>query len=386
MLAGGLSVVIAAGGCSRGRAGAPAAVPVTVAQAELRSVPYEITGTGTVEPIRAVAVSSQVSGLVTSLGFREGEEVSGGQVLVQIDSRPYQNALSQAEAQLARDLAQLSNARRQVERYQSLAQSEYVTTEQFESMRTNAEALAAAVKADSAAVSNARLNLDYTTIQAPIGGRTGSLLIKEGNLVRAPGSGPLVVINQVRPIQVRFSVPAHRLPEIRRHLDGRLKVRANPSNDDHPPLEGLLTFVDNTVDTTTGTILLKARFENADGALWPGQFVTATLELFVEDNLVVVPGQAVMNGQGGTYVFVIDADGKATTRPIEPGRNVGDAVIVAKGLAAGETVVTDGQLRLVPGATVQIKGAQEGDDPGGEQFTGDRPAGGRPNGSRENTP
>jgi len=343
--------------CSDERRGAPPAVPVTVAQAEQRTVPFEITAPGTVEPMRAVAVSAQVSGIVTSVRFREGEEVREGAVLVQIDPRPYRNALQQADATLARDLIQLENARRQVARYQGLAQSEYITSEQFEALQTSARALEATVQSDSAAVDNARLNLEYTTIRAPISGRTGSLLIKEGNVVRAQGSGPLVTVNQTQPILVRFAVPAPFLPTLRRHQGADLTVHVQPTHDT-TALTGSLVFVDNAVDTTTGTILLKARFPNSDGQLWPGQFVTTTLVLYEERDAVVVPVPAVVEAEGGNYVYVIDQEHRAQTRPVVVGRTVGDDVILTAGVAAGETVVTDGQLRLTPGARVQIRNVQ----------------------------
>jgi len=327
-----------------------------VATAETRTVPFEVTAPGTVEPLQAVAVSAQVSGIVTQVRFREGEQVRAGDVLVQLDPRPYRNALQQAEAALARDLVQLANARRQVERYQSLARNEYITSEQFEALQTAAQALEATVKADSAAVDNARLNLEYTTIRSPISGRTGSLLIKEGNVVRAPGSGPLVTVNQMQPILVRFAIPAPYLPVVQRYQDRGLLVRAQPANDT-TVLSGTLVFVDNAVDTTTGTILLKARFDNRDGKLWPGQFVTATVVLYEERDVIVVPQAAVVEAEGGNYVYVIDAQERAETRQVTLGRSVGEDVIVAQGLAPGETVVTDGQLRLVPGARVQIRNA-----------------------------
>jgi multidrug efflux system membrane fusion protein len=348
------SATILLAGCREQRRGQPAAVPVAVAQVQRQSVPFEITAPGTVEPARAVQVSAQVSGILTSVRFREGDEVREGQLLATIDDRPYRNALQQAEAALSRDLIQLENARRQVSRYQSLAQSEYITDEQYQTFRTNAEALAAAVKSDSAAVDNARANLEYTVIRAPISGRTGNLLIKEGNLVRAPGSPPLVVVNQTRPVQVRFAVPAPYLPEIRRRAGNDLVVRVRSATENTDPLEGRLAFVDNTVDTTTGTIALKARFDNADNALWPGQFVTATLQLYVEDALVV-PQPAVMIGDGANYVFLVDAEGKANTKTVQVGRQVGDFVIITGGLQEGETIVTDGQLRLTPGARVDIQ-------------------------------
>lgn len=346
-----------AAACSNRRQGTPPAVPITVARAEQRTVPFEITAPGTVEPMRAVAVSAQVSGIVTGVRFSEGDDVREGQVLVQIDPRPYRNALQQAQAQLARDLIQLANARRQVERYQGLAQSEYITTEQFEALQTSAKALEATVQSDSAAVDNARLNLEYTTIRAPISGRTGSLLIKEGNVVRAQGSGPLVALNQTEPILVRFAVPAPLLPIIRQHQDSGLVARVRPTNDT-ASLRGTLTFVDNAVDTTTGTIMLKARFPNTDGQLWPGQFVTATLVLYQERDVVLVPVPAVVEAEGGTYVYVVGEDNNAQTRPVVVGRTVGDDVVVTQGVTAGETVVTDGQLRLTPGARVQIRNLQ----------------------------
>jgi len=353
-IAGAVTALVACGGPPEGR---QTSVPVTVAQAEQRTVPFEIMAPGTVEPMRAAAVTAQVSGMVISVRFREGDEVREGAVLVEIDPRPYRNALEQAEATLARDLIQLENARRQVERYRSLAQDAGIAAEQFESLQATAQGLEATVKSDSANLDNARLNLEYTSIRAPISGRTGSLLIKEGNVVRAQGSGPLVTLNQTRPILVRFAVPAPHLPVIRRYQDGNLLVRVR-GDDDTTALSGTLVFVDNTVDTTTGTIMLKARFDNVSGMLWPGQFVTATLVLYEEQNAVVIPTPAVVEAEGGTYVYVVGEDGKAVTRPVVVGRSVGDDVVVTDGLAAGETVVTDGQLRLVPGARVQVRNLQ----------------------------
>ncbi|HEX9582724.1 MAG TPA: efflux RND transporter periplasmic adaptor subunit [Gemmatimonadales bacterium] len=353
-----LAVVVGVMACSEAGAGrrgsGPAAVPVTAAPAEQRDVPFEITAPGAVEPMAAVEVTAQVTGVVTEVRFAEGDEVRAGQVLARIDPRTYQNALQQAEATLARDLAQLANARRQVERYQGLAQSEYITSEQFEALRTTAEALAATVSSDSAAVDHARMNLEYTTIRAPISGRTGSLLIKEGNLVRAQGAVPLVMLNQTRPILVRFAVPASYLPLIRQHQGENLAVTARTGAGDQS-LEGVLAFVDNTVDTTTGTILLKGRFENAEGVLWPGQFVTATVVLYQERGAILVPVPAVVDGEEGPFVYVIGGDSTAVPRPVQVGRTLGDLVIVTLGVESGETVVTDGQLRLVPGALVTVR-------------------------------
>lgn len=349
------AILLVFAGCKEAPKRAVQAAPVTVATTEQRSVPFEVTAPGSVEPIRAVAVTAQVTGTITNVRFREGDLVQQGQVLAEIDPRVYQNALRQAEATLTRDLAQLENARKQADRYKSLAQGEYVTSEQSEAIRTAADALAATVASDSAAVDNARLNLEYASIKAPISGRTGALLIKEGNLVRAQGSGPLVEINQTRPILVRFAIPASYLSEIRARRANNLVVKAGLG--DSTELTGRLAFMDNTVDTTTGTLLLKAQFDNEAGLLWPGQFVTATLILYEEKDAIVVPQPAVVDGEGGTYVFVVGPEGKATTRPVKIGRTVGDLVIVTQGLDVGETVVTDGQLRIVPGEKVEIKGA-----------------------------
>lgn len=355
-----LLVLVACGG--EQRRGGPQNIPVTVAKAELRAVPYEISAPGTVEAINAVQVASQVPGIVTSVRFREGDEVKQGQVLFTIDSRPYRNALTQAEAALSRDLIQLNNAQRQVDRYQALAKNEYVTDEQYQSLRTTADAFSATVKSDSAAVDNARANLEFTTIRAPLTGRTGSLQIRAGNLVRTAGT-TVVMVNQTKPIQVRFAVPATYLPEIRARNNDSLLVRVKPGGTiataaDQPTLEGVLAFVDNAVDTTTGTILLKGRFDNAQGILWPGQFVSATVVLYVEQ-AIVVPQPAVMIGDRGNYVFLVDAERKANTRPVATGRLVGDVLIVNSGLTADDLVVSDGQLRLIPGARVDIKNAAE---------------------------
>ena len=349
--------------CGGGRRQAPPPVPVTVAQAHYQDIPYDLTANGTVEPMRTVAVASQVSGMVMRVGFREGDDVAERQLLFQIDPRPYDNALEQARAALARDVAQLENAQAQVTRYEGLSQSKDVTTEQFDAMKTAAAAQAAAVQADSAAVANARLNLEYTDIRAPIGGRTGSVLVKAGNLVVASSTTPLVVINQLQPIQVRFAVPASYLPQVRQYAvtGTELAVTAEPANDSTGPLHGVLTFVDNAVDSTTGTIMLKARFANADERLWPGEFVTTTLRLYVQRQALIIPSSAIINGSSGSLVFVIGSDGRAATKDVTVGRSVGDDVIVDGGLAAGETVVTDGQLRLTAGAKVEIKPALGGE-------------------------
>jgi multidrug efflux system membrane fusion protein len=354
-----VACLLLAAACARKGAGGPPRVPVTVARAEQRPVPYEIPATGTVEPRQTANVESQVTGVLTRVAFREGDEVAAGQVLFQIDPRPFQAALDQAQAMLARDAAQAENAELEARRYAELVKQDYVTQSDYDAKRANAEALRAAVRADSAAVANARLSLEYATVRAPISGRTGRMLVREGNLVRANTEDALIVINQIHPILVRFAVPERHLPDIQRYLKNRLPVLVSPSKDDTLFTEGLLTFVDNTVDTTTGTVLLKAEFANRDGALWPGEFVTVRLQLYIDAKALVVPSQAVMTGQQGTYLFVIDPNGVARSQPVTVERTAGAYAVIAEGVRAGDEVVTDGQVRLVSGAAVEVKGVAE---------------------------
>jgi multidrug efflux system membrane fusion protein len=344
--------------CAEKKAPPTPAVPVTVAVAERRTVPFELPATGTVEPIQTVAVQAQVSGPLQRVAFKEGDEVKQGQILFQIDPRPYQAELEQASAILERDRAQAANAAQESRRYESLVEKEYVTAQQYEQIRTNAAASKATLAGSQAAVDQARLNLQYATIRAPISGRTGSLLIREGNLVRANSTEPLVKINQLRPIQVRFAVPATNLGLIQAHLGKKLVVRAEPSGGGDPA-EGTLSFVDNAVDTSTGTILLKGRFPNDDGTLWPGGFVNVRLELYVEPDALVVPAAAVVAGQQGSFVFVVQPDSSASTRAVTVSRTVGDFAIVNGEVQPGDQVVVDGQLRLRQGSKVQIKAAAD---------------------------
>src|SRR5213595_3369004 len=346
-------------GCSRKGAGGPARVPVTVARAEQRAVPFEIPATGTAEPRQTVSVQSQVTGVLTQVAFREGDDVLAGQVLFQIDPRTFQAALQQSQAMLARDQAQAQSAVLDAQRYAELVKQDYVTKSDYDAKRAAAEALEAVVRADSAAVANAELNLDWARIRAPIAGRTGRLLVREGNLVRANAPDPLVIINQIHPILVRFAVPERALPDIQRHRQNRLPVLVSPSKEDTTFTSGLLTFVDNSVDTTTGTVLLKAEFANKDAALWPGEFLSVRLQLYIEEQAVVVPAQAVMTGQLGTYVFVPNQDGTARSQPVTVERAAGSYAVIAQGVAAGDAVVTDGQLRLVSGAPVEANGVAE---------------------------
>jgi multidrug efflux system membrane fusion protein len=336
----------------------PARVPVTVATAERRTMPFELSATGTVEPIQTVAVQAQVGGTLRRIAFKEGDEVKPGQILFELDARPYRAALNQADAALARDRAQADNAAQDEARYQTLAEKQYVTAQQYAEVRTTAAAAKATLAGSQAAVDQARLNLQYATIRAPIGGRTGSLLIREGNLIRTNATQPLVTINQIRPILVRFAVPAANLPLIQEHLGKQVVVRADVGGGENPS-EGSLTFVDNAVDTATGTILLKGRFPNDDGSLWPGAFVNVRLQLYVEPNALVVPASAVVAGQQGNFVFVIQKDSTAATRAVTVSRTAGDYAIVNGDVQPGDRVVTDGQLRLRQGSKVQIKAAAD---------------------------
>lgn len=341
--------------CGSNRNAPPPKVPVSVARVERRAVPYELAATGTVEAVRAVDVVPQVNGTILRVNFREGDEVGSGQVLFEIDPRPYRAALQQSEATLLRDLTQAQSAAREAARYRELATTNTVTQEDYEQKQSAADAAAATVRSDSATASIARLNLEYATVRAPISGRTGRLLLHEGNVVRA-GSDPLVSIVQTRPILVRFPVPATNLPELRKRSGEELVVIAMPSRDSASAVRGVLSFVDNQVDTTTGSVLLKARFPNKDKGLWPGEFVGVTLVLGMQLDAVVVPSAAVMQGQQGSYVFVVNDDGTTSTQPVTIERTI-DSLTVLAGVPTGALVVTDGQLRLTPNAKVDIRTA-----------------------------
>jgi len=356
------SVLLVLVACNDPKKARTAAVPVSVTHVEQRDVPYEIDATGTVEPMQTVAVSAQVGGILTHIHFKEGDDVRQGQVLFQIDPRPFEAALAQALAGLAKDSAQLTTALQDEQRFAQLVQKDYVTQQQYDQAKATALASRATVNADAAAVETARLNLEYATIRSPISGRAGAILLREGNLVHAGGTA-LVVINQIRPILARFAVSAVHLPRIRKYQSDTLSVVAQPTNGVGAPSRGTLSFLDNAVDTTTGTIMMKGRFPNADGALWPGEFVNVALELYVEKGAIVVPTTAVMQSQTGTSVFMVDDKGIATQRPVQVERTAGDMSIIDKGLTPGLTVVTDGQLRITDGTKVQIQSATNGDQP-----------------------
>jgi len=347
------------GGGRGGRGGAQnAPVPVTLVQVEQRSVPVTIEVIGTTEPYSTVAVHAQITGELTSVNFKEGDDVRKGQVLFTLDQRPLVAALQQAEANLQRDQAQAVNARAQATRYYDLQQRGIATREQVDQITSNAAAADATVAADRAAVDNAKVQLQYATITAPIAGRTGALQVHAGNLVRASDTTPLVVINKVSPIYVSFGVPEAQLPPLKRYMSaGSLHVEARAPNEAGTASTGRITFVDNAVDQTTGTIKIKGTFANADRRLWPGQFVNVVVTLTTDPGAIVVPSAAVQAGQQGSYVFIVKPDQTVDIRPVTVARQSGSDTVIAKGLQPGETVVTDGQLRLVPGSRISVKNA-----------------------------
>lgn len=387
------------------------AVVVTLATARRADVPYDIEANGIVTPMQSAAVVPQVDGILTDVDFAEGQVVSKGQVLFKIDPRPYQAAYDQAQATLKRDRATAAYAAEESARYDTLALTRSVTQEQADQQRATAQASAASVDADQAAVATAKFNLDNTVIRAPIGGRTGALLVRVGNVVHASGAQPLVVINQVQPTLVRFAVPGSSLPMILRYGSrGGLPVTAVPSDAPsaardtatrldapapqgtpvsgsprdtseaaNPDEHGNLSFIDNAVDTTTATLLLKATFPNRSGTLWAGQFVSTTLRLFVEDSALVIPTAAIVAGQNGNYVWVIDSANTADERAVTVERAAGDLSIIASGLHDGDRVVTIGQSRLTPGAPVTLDTGAPVASTGGRRGRG---RGGRGRGNR----
>jgi multidrug efflux system membrane fusion protein len=353
----------AAGAAGRGgRGGDGPPVPVVTATALQKVVPVTVGAVGTVEAMSTVQVRSQVTGRIGQVHFAEGQDVVAGQPLFTIDPQPFQVALDQATAVLARDTAQANNAQVQAERFDNLFKRGLISREQYETQQATAAAMKATIAADEAAVAAARLNLQYSKVVAPATGRTGALLVHEGDLVQANNTAPLVVINQVAPIYVSFAVSGKILEDVRRaQRSAPLRVTANVAGgigeDDLE--EGRLSFIDNAVDSQTGTIRMKATFTNPGHRLWPGQFADVRLELRSDPRAVVVPSVAVQAGQQGPYVFVI-ADGRAQMRPITVARVQGDESIIESGIAPGDVVVTDGQLRLTPNARVAARGAGPG--------------------------
>jgi membrane fusion protein, multidrug efflux system len=367
--------------------------PVTVAQAQARDIPIQIRQIGSVEPVAVIAVKAQISGELNQVFFKEGQEVKKGDQLFEIDPRPYQQALdqaqaavqkdlalvSQAEANLARDQAQALNAKQQAKRYDQLAKEGVISKDQNDTYQTTSLVSDEAVRADQAAINSAqasvvsdrsaietaKLNLSYCYIRSPIDGRAGSLLVQAGNLVKANDTAALVNINQIQPVYVTFSAPEQLLPEIRRYqAEHTLTVNgtgvANGAASG-ATATGQLTFIDNIVDSTTGTIKLKATFPNSDHALWPGQFINVVMTLRTLGNATVVPSEAIQSGQKGQFAFVVKPDQTVETRLVTVGQAVDNQIVVQSGIAPGETVVTDGQLRLFPGARIRVVAAAKAD-------------------------
>ena len=355
---------IALPACSTSNAGGPAggggqqSVPVTIDRVVQKDMPLEATAVGTVEAYSTVAVRAQVTGEMKSVNFQQGDDVDAGQVLFVLDTRPLEAALNQAEANLQRDMAQAANAKVIAQRMDDLVEKGVGTREQRDTARTQAAALDAVVGANQAAVENARVQLQYATIRAPIAGRTGALMVHAGNLVRANDQASLVVINQVSPIYVSFGIPEALLTDLRRYMGQReLEVQAAPPNDSEPAAAGRITFVDNQVDQTTGTIRIKATFPNSTRSLWPGQFVNVTIRMSMDRQALVVPSVAVQAGPEGQYVYVVKSDQTVDMRKVVVKRTAGVETILQEGLKPGETIVTDGQLRLVPGSHITVKGS-----------------------------
>jgi multidrug efflux system membrane fusion protein len=331
-------------------------VPVKVAVAARKAVPVEVRAVGTVEAYATVTIKSRVDGQLVGVHFREGQDVRKGDLLFTIDPRPYEAAVREAQARLDRDVALMEKAERDTRRYAELVAKNFVSSDKYEQFRANFESLRATAEADRAALERARLQLEYCTIRSPMAGRTGRLLVDEGSQIKAnDDKGGMVDISQITPIYVAFAVPQQNLPAIKLHMGkGELKVAAEIPESGLPPEEGTLSFLDNRVNSQTGTVLLKGSFPNPGRHLWPGQFVTATLTLAMRQDAVVIPSMAVQVGQEGRFVYVVKADMTVESRKVTPGMVVGDAVVIDQGLAAGETVVTEGQLRLVPGTKVQV--------------------------------
>jgi membrane fusion protein, multidrug efflux system len=358
-----VATAVLTGGCSQRakQAAGNASVPVLVAQAFETNVPVQIDPppVGHVTPYSTVTVHSQLQGMISEVHFKEGQAVKKGQLLFTIDPRPEQAALAQAQANLARDEAQLENARIQFEREQKLLEQKLVSQDEFDTNKAAMDALQGTVQADEAAVTNAELNLEYCEIRSPIDGVTGALQSYVGNVVKAPDD-TLLTINQIHPIYVEFAVPEQYLPEIKREMrEHPLKVSVTYQNMNVAPPEGELTFINNTVDQSTGTIDLMATFPNENNALWPGQFVNVALTLSELTNAIVVPSQAVQTGQNGEYIYVVKPDKTVEEQPVTIGITYQSETVVQSGLKEGETVVTDGQSRLVPGAKVAITTAAQ---------------------------
>ena len=360
-----IGTALAAGACAKSEAqpqqqgSAPAAMPVTVGPVVRKNMPLDASVVGTVEAYSTVSVRAQITGELTAVHFQQGDDVQAGQELFALDRRPLETALLQAQANLERDTAEAANAKAIMQRYDQLVERGIVAKEQRDNARTIVARLEATLASDRASVENAKVQLQYATIHAPISGRTGALMVNAGNLVRANDQAPLVTINQVTPIYVSFSFPEALLADLRRYMArGTLRVEARPSSGDDHLAVGDITFVDNAVDLSTGTIKVKGTFPNSDRVLWPGQFVNVVVRLATEAAAIVVPTVAVQTGPDGSYVYLVKPDQTVEMRPVTVARVSGAETLIKDGVTEGDTVVTDGHLRLVPGSRITVKGAE----------------------------
>lgn len=359
------------GGAKGGKSGkgGGGAAPVLVGTVQRKNVPLIVDAIGSVEPLKQATLRSQVTGVVHRIAIKEGQDVKEGDLLFEIDPRSFRNALQTAEADLQRLRVQLETATAQVKRYRALTDGQMVSKEQFEKLADTARALEAEVQSGESKVANAKLQLEFSQIRAPFAGRTGNLNVDEGDLVRANDSGALVTLNQVSPIYVTFGIPQQYLAAVNRARSERsLPVAAVPPGAGEAPETGELAFVDNTVDSATGTIRLKATFANSSHRLWPGQFAGVTLTL-ANPEVLTVAASAIQTSQSGQHVFVVSAERIAELRPVTVERTTDGVAVIAKGLKEGETVVIDGQLRVVPGRAVEIKspaGTKGPDNPKGK--------------------
>lgn len=357
-----LALALVFGACSGGEeakgkpapAGKPP-VPVSVAVATEKAVPVELRAVGEVESIARVTVRSQVAGVIDQVHFREGTEVRAGELLFSVDPKPLQAALTRAEAELERNRVEAETARREAKRFAELLTSGFVSRDEAEAVQGRADSLQAALAASRASVEQARIQLGYSAIRAPQSGRTGALLVHPGTVVKANDGPDLVSIQTLAPIDIGFSIPERQLAPLRRHLAaGPLQLQALISDEEQVPETGTIAFLDNAVDPATGTIRLKGRFANAAGRLWPGQFVELRVVLETLPQALTVPTAAVLSGQQGTYLYVVGEEGSVAARPVTVGIASGDDSVIESGLKPGETVVTEGQQRLFPGAKVKL--------------------------------
>ncbi|MDO9531819.1 MAG: efflux RND transporter periplasmic adaptor subunit [Deltaproteobacteria bacterium] len=352
-----LSVSLVTAACSGDKKPPPRpAVPVLVATVTEKTVPVELKVIGNVEAYSTVSIKSRLAGQLVQVNFKEGQDVKAGDLLFVIDPRPYEAALRQVEANLARDKALATKAQADAGRYAELIRKQFVSQQDYDQAKATAESLGATVNAGQVAVQNARLNLSYCYIKAPISGRTGGLIAHQGNMIKENADTAMLVINQIQPIYVSFAIPEQNLAAVRKFMAAeKIKVEVVIAGQENAPEMGVLSFIDNTVDKTTGTILCKATFTNEAKRLWPGLFVNVVVQLSTQPNAVLVSSQAIQTSQEGQIVFVVKPDLTVEIRSVEVGRSIGGDVIITKGLKPGERVVTDGQLRLVSGAKVEIK-------------------------------